>query len=186
MATVHYELLIKGNQDLLCAYLQGFLRAKKIRQGVIFAQDCPLQTHLVRELLEYHRGVTHLICRAGLRANLVSAINGAPEDYSFEIKKERKISSAFFSFEFETVSRKVAGNIKRAFTLLPAGLKLRQYKPQEKIDPEAVGLERYAPAYDYRFWGTGRVTGDVELLLNFHAKLSKNEFISLESITLRY
>ncbi len=186
MATIYYELIIKGDQDLLCAYLEGFLRAKRIREGVIFSNNCPLQIHHIRELIKYHGGVVHLICRSGLRATLAAAVKNAPEDYSFLIKREQKISSASFGFEFETFSRKVAGGIKRIFTKLPAGLKLKQFKPQEKIDPEARGIERYAPAHDYRYSGEGEVTGDVQTVLDFHKKLLKNDFFELEDISLHY
>lgn len=186
MAGVYYELLVKGNEDKMFAYLNGYLTAKKIKEGVIFCDECPFNIHELRELIRYHGEVAHIACRAGLRQTVLSALRSAPAAYSFEVKKERKISKASFEFKFETFSKKVAGGLKRMFAQMPTGLKLSEYEPEEKIDPDAAGIERYAPAHDYRFAGKGKVTGNAETLLDFHRRLSQSDFIKLEKIELEY
>lgn len=186
MAAVYYELLVKGNEDKIFAYLNGYLTSKKIKKGVIFCDECPFDIHELRELIRYHGEVAHIVCRAGLRQTVLSALRSAPAAYSFEIKKDRKISKAAFEFKFETFSKKVASGLKRTFTQMPKGLELLEYEPEERIDPDAAGIERYAPAHDYRFAGKGKITGNVETLLDFHRQLSQSEFIKLEKIELEY
>jgi hypothetical protein len=186
MAAVYYELLVKGNEDKIFAYLNGYLTGKKIKQGVIFCEECPFRIHELRELIRYHGDVAHIICRAGLRQTVLSAIRSAPAAYSFEVKKDRKITSASFEFKFETFSKKVAGGLKRMFTQLPAGLKLIDFQPEETIDPDAKGIERYAPAHEYQYSGEGMVAGNVETLLDFHCRLSQSDFVELEEIVLEY
>ena len=186
MAAVYYELLVKGNEDKLFAYLNGYLAGKKIKQGVIFCDECPFNIHELRELIRYHGEVSHVVCRAGLRQTVLSALRSSPATYSFEVKKDRKITKASFEFKFETFSKKVAGGLKRTFTQMPAGLKLIDFEPEEKIDPDAAGIERYAPAHDYRFEGSGAVSGNVEMLLDFHRRLSQSDFVELEEIVLEY
>jgi len=186
MAVTFYELIIKGNEDLLFAYLHGFMNGRKIKQGIIFSNECPLATHHLKEFIEYRGEVLHLVCRARLRASLVSAIEESPEDYSFEVKKEQRILAASFSFEFETFNREAAGNLKKTFAGLPSGLKLVDYEPEESIHPDAAGPEGYAPMHEYRFHGQGKVLGDIETLLDFHRDLSQNDFIKLEDIRLSY
>ena len=186
MAVVYYEIIIKGDQNHLCAYLQGYMNAKKISQGVIFSKDWPLHTHNLREMIKYHGEVLHLACRAGLRATVKAAIKTAAPQYKFEIKKERKISRAFFTFEFETFSKKVGAELKKKFGNLPAGLALRRFKPKEKINPEARGAELYAPAHEYQYSGTGEISGDIEKLIALHCKLEDNDFVEAEEIVLRY
>jgi len=186
MAVVYYEIIIKGDQDHLCAYLQGYMNAKKISQGVIFSKDWPLHTHNLREMIKYHGEVFHLACRAGLRATVKAAVKAAAPQYKFEIKRERKISRAFFTFEFETFSKKVGAQLKKTFGNLPAGLTLRRFKPKEKINPEAKGAELYAPAHDYQYSGTGEVNGDIEKLIALHCKLEDNDFVEAEEIVLKY
>jgi hypothetical protein len=186
MAATFCELIIKGDDSLLLAYMHGFLTGKKIKRGVVFSNECPLEIHQLREMIEYHGEVLHLICRTGLKATLVSAIKNAPEQYSFEIKKEQRISAASFAFEFATFSKNVASILKKTFSRIPAGLKFVKYEPQEKIDPEAAGPEGYAPLHDYKFFGEGEVLGDIETILRFHRKLSRNDFIEIENIHLIY
>ncbi|NIM20143.1 MAG: hypothetical protein GTO51_07915 [Candidatus Latescibacteria bacterium] len=186
MATVHYEIIIKGDQNLLCAYLHGFLRGRKIKEGVIFSTECPLRTHHLREMIHYKGEVTHLICRGSVRPAMISAIKTAPEDYSFEIKKEQRITGASFTFKFETFSKKVGSALKRTFTRIPEGVRLNKYKPIEAVLPRAAGIEGYAPMHDYSFQGTGEVSGDVETVLLFHQRLAQNQFIELEDISLLY
>jgi hypothetical protein len=186
MAVVYYELIVKGDQDYLCAYLQGYMNAKKISQGVICSKDCPLQTHNLREMIKYHGEVLHLVCRAGLLATVKDAITAAEPQKKFEIKRERKISRAFFTFEFETVSRAVGAEIKDILANLPAGLNLRLFKPEEKINPEAKGAELYAPAHDYKYSGTGELSGDIEKLIALHIELVEHDFVKAEEIVLRY
>ena len=186
MAATFYELIIKGDDSLLLAYMHGFLKGKKIKRGVIFSTECPLEIHQLREMIEYRGEVLHLICRNSLKTTLVSAIKNAPEQYSFEIKKEQRISAASFAFEFETFSSKVAGILKRTFSRIPAGLTLVTYEPQEKLDPDAAGPEGYAPLHDYKFFAKGEVLGDIETLLRFHKRLSRNDFIEVENIHLIY
>ncbi len=184
MPGVYYELIVKGDQNLLSAYLQGFLAGRKIKEGVIFSRNYPIQIHHLRELIHYHGEVLHLVCRAAIRPTVVSAIKSAPAGLSFEIKVERKVSSASFGFEFETVSKDVATDLKRTFASLPKELKMKGFKPREEIDPEAKGPEGYAPMPSYCYSGKGEVAGDVEALLAFYQKLSQNEFVRAGEILL--
>jgi hypothetical protein len=186
MAAVYYELLVKGNEDKIFAYLSGYLAGKKIKEGVIFCDECPFRIHELRELIRYHGEIAHIVCRAGLKHTILSALRSAPTAYSFEVKRERKISGASFEFKFETFSKKVAGGLKRTFSQIPSGLKLPGFEPKETIDPRAAGIEMYAPAHDYRYSGKGKITGDVETILDFYRRLSRSEFIQMEEIELEY
>jgi len=186
MATVHYEILLKGNEDILCAYIHGFLAGKNIKEGIIFGNKEPFEIHEIRELIRYHGGICHFICRAGIRQTLLSAVHSAPESYSFEVVQQRKISSASFKFKFETFNEEVAGKLKKIFDKIPAGVTVVDFEPEEVIDPKAKGIEVYAPAHDYRYAGEGKATGNVEALLDFHRALSESEFIEMENIELEY
>jgi hypothetical protein len=186
MAVTFYEVIIKGNEDLLFAYLHGFLNGRKIKQGIIFSNECPLAIHHLREFIEYRGEVLHMVCRARLRATVVSAIEEAPEEYSFSVKKEQRISTASFEFEFEIFNKEAAGILKKTFASLPSGLKLMDYEPDESIHPDAAGPEGYAPMHEYRFHGKGKITGNIETLLDFHRSLSQNDFVKLEDIGLTY
>ena len=64
MAVKHYDFFVKGNAEIVVAYLDGFLRGKGVRGGYLFTEDLPFQTHSIKEYIKFHGDVVHLICRA--------------------------------------------------------------------------------------------------------------------------
>lgn len=181
MAT-YYELLIKGDDKAVSAYVGGIMHARGIKQGWYVSGQCPIQLKHIREMIKYHGNVQHIICTAALRATLVSAFKKAPAYHDFEVKEVRKIKGGRFVFEFETANRQVAGRIKRAVGRLPVGARLEAYAPKEKYDPSARGAEVYTPVHEYVFKGKGAIKGNIEAVINTHAKLSANEFIHCEDV----
>ncbi len=186
MAVKHFDFVIKGNEDKLCSYLEGFMRGKGIKSGWLFTEKHPFQSHFIKELIKYHSDVVHLICRSGLRPVIRAAITASPAIFEFEIMESRLVSKADFEFKFKTANRKVAGAIKRLLGRHPAGVKLVDYKPIEAVNPEAKGAEGYAPLHEYTFHGKGKIVGDVEGVLKVFQKLESNEFIHCEEIEIRH
>ena len=185
MAAIYYEYTIKGDEDALCAYLDGFLRGKGIKEGYFFTKDHPFQSHQIKEMIKYHGAVGHLICQSKLRQLVQSAIR-QDNKLGFEVKDTRKIKNCSFHFEFETANRTVAGTIKRALAKLVPGVDLIDYDPEEVVDPKAKGPEGYAPLHSYTFKGAGLVEGDIAGVLKTHTRLSKNEFIDCEDIEVHH
>jgi hypothetical protein len=186
MAAIYYEYIVKGNEDALCAYIGGFLRGKGIKEGCYFSKDCPFHRHHIREIIEYHGDVIHLICRSNLRSTIESAIRQSAAQHEFEIKETHKIAKVSFRFKFETANRSVAGTIKRALGRLPADVKLVDYEPKEEVTPKAKGPEGYAPLHAYFFTGEGVVEGDVAGVLKVHEKLSNHEFVKCDDIEIHH
>jgi hypothetical protein len=186
MAVKHYDFIIKGGNDELCAYLQGFLRGKGIKSGYLFTSCHPFQSHFLKELVHYHGEVVHLICRANLRSVVAAAIRQSPEGSDFEIVESKPISRTTFHFKFNTANRSVAGAIKRLLGRHPAGVKLVDYEPEEAVYPDAKGAEGYAPLHEYTFRGKGTIVGDVEGVLKVRQKLEGNEFIHCDEIEIHY
>ena len=186
MAVKHYDFVIKGNEDKLCSYLEGFLRGKGVKSGYLFTSRHPFQSHFVKELIQYHGDVVHLICRSSLRPVIRAAIANSADYFEFEIKESRPVSKADFEFKFKTANRKVAGAIQRLLGRHPAGVKLVDYKPEEAVNPEAKGAEGYAPLHEYTFQGKGRIVGDVEGVLKVYKKLESNEFIHCDEIEIHH
>jgi hypothetical protein len=186
MAVSYYEYVIKGDEDALCTYMGGFLRGKGIREGCYFSKNCPFHRHHIREIIEYHGEVAHLICQSKLRSVVDSAIRQSAAQLGFEVKETHKISKVSFTFKFETAARSVAGKIKRALARLPADVRLVDYDPREVVNPKAKGPEGYAPLHSYTFEGEGVIEGDVAGVVRVHEKLSKNEFVKCEDIDIHY
>jgi hypothetical protein len=182
MAVTHYEFVIKGEEDELCAYLNGFLRGKGVKSGYIFTTSHPFQSHFLKELIQYHGEVVHLICRSSLRQVIRAAVKQVPEQIKAEIVESRPVKKVSFEFKFNTANRQAAGAIKRLLGRHPAGAKLIDYEPKETFDPDAKGAEGYAPLHPYTFSGKGTIVGDVEGVLKVYQKLEGNEFIHSDEI----
>jgi len=183
MAVTYHELVIKGNGKLIKGFGLGYAFGKSIKTGLIFCHDHPIQTHHLRDVLTFRGDHLHMITSARVRRGFLSAVR-AVEDLETEVIADRPILRSYFEFEFDTVSREVASDIKRVIRALPPGLKILEYEPEESVDKDAKGVELYTPVHDYRFEAKGSVEGDVEKLLSYHKKLTSIEFIEAEDIVL--
>ena len=186
MAVKYYDFFVKGNADVVVAYLDGYLRGRGVKGGYLFTEDLPFQSHSIKEFLKYRGDVVHLICRGSLRPVIRSAIRQGAEIHGFEFVDSRQLKSAFFQFKFTTANRQVAGTIKRLLRHLPAGVSIVGFKPCETQNPGAKGAEGYAPLHEYQYCGEGIVRGTVENVLKLYYKFSANQFLHNEEIDLDY
>jgi hypothetical protein len=185
MATKYHELIVECDAETLKGFIEGFMTTKGIKSGVIIAREHDIQTHQLREILTFHGNYCHVIVSGRHRRSLVAAIERTP-DIACEIVSDEEIANAFFTFKFETFSRKVAAELKRTFKKLPAGLTLVGYEPKETIDPSGEGIEFYSPMHDYSFSGKGSVQGDITKLIRFHERLKDHVFIETKRIVLEH
>ncbi|MDH3216013.1 MAG: hypothetical protein OEN01_06935 [Candidatus Krumholzibacteria bacterium] len=183
MSQNYYEVVVKGDDNLLKGFLSGFKAAKRIKSGLIFAADHPIDTHHLKEILTFQRDHVHLAASERYHAALLAAIKAAAE-IDIEIVSDKRISKAYFDFKFSTFNRDVASKLKRRLARLPVGLELADFEPKETIEPSGKGVELYSPLHDYAFEGKGRVQGDLEKLLLFHRKCEEHVFIETSDIEL--
>ena len=106
MANWH-ELIIKGGDKEILAYLKGFFAGRGITEGFYFGEDEAFHLRHVREFIKYHGDVAHLICDTGLRSTVATAIRKASKEFDFEIKESRKITAVSFEFDFKTELQEV-------------------------------------------------------------------------------
>lgn len=184
MANTYYEIIIKGDDELARAYVEGWFIGRDIKDGYEFGEDEALDLGHVRNLIKYHGSVLHMICESSLRGELKRAIRQAPEEYEFEIVESRLIQRACFKFEFSTANRRVAGQIKRIFSTLPEGVRAVDYQPKEIVDPSARGAEMYSPAHAYEFKGKGSIEGDPDGVYDVHVRMDDHQLIKVRDIEL--
>jgi hypothetical protein len=180
MAT-YYELVVKGKEETIKAFLVGFVLGRNTRAEVFFAKEHGFSAEHLKEIIT-HKDYLHVLCAAALRGPIASAISKAPEEFGFELLQQHRIQRVRFTFRFETVSREMARRLKRLFSTLPKGARMRRFEPKEMIDPEGKGLEGYAPLHDYRFSGEGEVEGDVPAVVRYANRLRENEFVEVEDL----
>ena len=183
MAT-YYEIIIKGDDELARAYVEGYFLGRGIKHGYEFGEDEALDLSHMRDLIKYHGSVLHMICESSLRGDLKRAVRQAPEDYEFEIVETRLIQRASFRFKFFTANRRVAGQIKRIISTLPEGVRTTDYDPKEIVDPSARGAEVYAPTHAYEFKGKGVIEGTPDAVYDVHARMEDHQHVTVNDIVL--
>jgi hypothetical protein len=181
--TAYYEIVIRGDDRDLIPFIVGFSIGCGMT-GIYFAQEAGLRLKPLRDRIKHHGEVQHVICPEGERERLHRALEAAGPRFSFEIKDEAKIGRAYFHFDFDTPSRKVADEIKRALAAPPAGVALMDYDPEEIVNPGATGAEVYSPAHEYVFRGKGVIEGDVGGVIAIRRQLCDNEFVHCGEIDL--
>ncbi|HEX5131418.1 MAG TPA: hypothetical protein VFX92_02905 [Candidatus Krumholzibacteria bacterium] len=178
-----YELVIGGDEHDLVPYLCGYA-AGAGAGGVYFAQEAGFHLKPLRDRIKHRGEVQHVICEASRIDHVRDALAKAGPRYSFEIREESEIARAYFHFEFDTPSRKVAGEIKGLLSALPADVAVRDYDPEEIVHPDAKGAEVYSPAHEFVFRGKGVLEGDTGGIIKIRKQLDEMDFVKCGEIEL--
>ena len=176
------EIVIKGDNRDLIPFLSGFAVGARAR-GIHFAEDAGLHLKQLGERIHHHGEVHHVIGTDALRGVIHDALAKAAPRYRFEIKDERKIERATFSFKVETPSRDVAKAVKDAVAKPPRGVVVTGFVPRETLDSDAKGTEVYSPVHDYVFSAEGAVDGDIGVI-EMRKKLAAIDFVQCDEIEL--
>jgi hypothetical protein len=177
----YVELVVHGGDRDLKGYLGGYLTASGTTR-LVFADDAGFHIQHLRERIRHHGQVQHVIVQEADVARVRAALAAAEPGYRFEIKEERPLERAHFAFEFETPSRKVAGQLKALLSNLPAGARVEHYAPEEKSTGDAEGTELYTPEHDYSFKGRGEVLGPVFPVVDARAAILAIDFTRCDEI----
>ena len=184
MAAVNYEMIVKGDEDMIFAYLEGFLLGKGIKDGVYFSQDYPVNESFFRDLLKFHGDVTHIICRARLRASVEAALRRGDEALEIDLVKVRRLRRSSFDFDFNVYNRPLATKLKRVLSSRPKTIKLVDFEKKLKERPDGKGTEAYAPLHEFAFEGKGRIEGEFSEVCRMHEKLSDISQVHTHKINL--
>ena len=171
--TEWYELLIEGERDEVERRLAES-RADGILRGWELHLEEESWSGRLRDLL--HLRSHHLVFAPGARAlELVRELASAP---GLRVEAVRRVIRASFRFTAECYNREEAGEIKGAFlSAPPPGVRVEDFTESEEVDPEARGVELYAPAHDYVYRASGRVTGPLPGVIEMHRRARRLDFV---------
>jgi hypothetical protein len=182
----YIEFLVHGDERELGAWLRGYAAGSGGARPVVFAHEAGFQLKKLRERIKHHGEVRHVIVADAHGGWLRAALAAAAPRYHFEVREERRIARAYFHFEFDTPSEKVADRIKHVFATLPAGVTPTDFQPREVVDPAAKGAEVYTVEHHYRYQGEGVLEGDVEGVVRVFAVLSEIDFVKCDEIEVHH
>jgi hypothetical protein len=184
MSTWH-EIVVVGHRDQVRAFVLGFL-AGRGGEGGVFGSDVDLEADsLGRRLRDLLAAGTHhaFFAPAATADALADAIATHGADLGLRVESRRRIDSAEVAFEVEVFSRELAQQVRTALlTDLPEGVRVLDPVEHETVDPEAKGVEMYAPAHDYRYRASGRVVGSFAGVLEMRRRARTIEFVNLKPL----
>ena len=183
MVPVFYELIIKGKEKIIDAFLRGFFLGRNIKKGFYMCDEHHMCEDPGRGFLHF-KDYVHLICRTDIKTGLESAIEQAPKDLGLKLYDTRKVTRAKFSFKFEIFNKKMGTSLKRMLNAPPKGVRLIGFTDQEDINPEAKGVEMFAPLHEYSYSGEGQVDGDIEAVIHYYQKLDAIDLFNATEIKL--
>jgi len=123
----------------------------------------------LKELFEFDN-YTHLCLENTALPKFLQAVDKSRDKIGLNVKSVKNIKSANFEFSYEVFNKEIAAEIESLFEKPHKGVNLKDYKPEEQIAKDAVGIEGYAPVHAYALKGSGITDGDfggvMELYLN--------------------
>jgi hypothetical protein len=180
-------IIVDGPEGTWRPFLAGFLAGRAVdRAAVVYGSDLPLDHgslgERLRALLPGGRREALLLVDAEIGPAVAEALRAA-EDLGVRVVEHARLAAAWFRFVAETPSREAAARIHALVTSPPPGVMLVD-EEREELDPEAGGVELYAPAHAYTFRARGRVTGALEGVVAIHRQLRDTDFVTVEAIHL--
>jgi hypothetical protein len=193
MDKIFIETVFEGHYNTVRGYIEGLQDGMGTAHRFFFSAETGIAAETLSELIREWISLGHKLHHVVLEEDFFKKINEvlAKKDKhsllnSSSIKSSKIIKEATFTFKFEAYARKYADEIRESLANLPAGVSLEQYKPVEKINHDAEGVELYAPAHDYIFTGKGTITGPVEQVINFRKILDDHPLIEAEKVVLGF
>jgi hypothetical protein len=172
------EILVAGSGDAV-----DELVADADPQRLFRGEDLALHAGSFTErCLELLGAKTHhlLYAPADEARELVKRIEADPD---LRLEQLRQVARASFAFAAEAYSHPAAAKIKKILHGdLPAGVSLIDCKDFEETDPEAGGVELYAPAHHYTYHASGRFTGVPPGIFELYRRIHDIDFVKEEEL----
>ena len=196
MKKKYYEVVFEGHYNAIKGLLQGFKLGKNLKWNYYFSKKLGIQTETLAEKISdwatLSNKIHHVIMDADFFDQFKKAIATYNKTQSKEskfvstkyIKSTKTIKKASFEFKAKTFGKPYGEEIKDIIKKLSKNLKLANYKPVEKVNKDAKGVELYAPVHDYSFEASGTIAGDLMEVIDMHKKMDYHPLIEVSKIKL--
>lgn len=191
MAEAFVEAVVRGPKGWDVGFLAGFLRGRgcvgPLLDGEAEGLDCESLRERFSEWFDPRWDTAHLFLRAPdlpLLREAVAAASGG--EGPLELLHEAPVAGLTFTFSFVVYSRELGARLRGLLEGLPAGAALGPGgELREQVDPEAEGVELYAPAHAYQLEGRGSVAGEFLPVLEVLRALRAFEQVQWEKASVR-
>jgi len=184
-------VIIEGSLDIIKGFVLGYIEGSGIQGEAIFGEEHHVENESkfgqLMRLLHVTGEQVHLIVGSGIYDLLKKAIDRHIDELGVKILSVRAISDAHFDFSYKAFNRELGKELKEKFGDLPEGLNMEAgYNPEEQINPEAKGVEAYAPLHEYELKAEGRIHGPIKAVIDFYGDVEHNSMVELGDIKLEY
>jgi hypothetical protein len=191
MGNTFVEVIFEGHYNTVKGYLEGLQDGMGTTRKVIFSSESGIAaetlSELIREWVSLGHRLHHVVMEESFFAILEDILSKKGKDAlmnSRAVKSSKVVKGAAFRFSFDAYARRYAEEIRELLARRPEGVSLHDYKPEERINHSAEGVELYTPAHDYIFRGKGVFIGSVEEVIAYRAMIVEHPLIEAEQIKL--
>ena len=182
-----YRLMVlEGSHETCRAFLAGVTACQGLPWRVHFADEQGVHTEpFTRKLLErlhLEKEMDYVVLAESLVGHVRRALAVLPAEAGLDLtlRADHPIRRASFAYRFHVYSRDVAATVRG----LPAGVSLEGAQEQERVEPDAGGVEAYAPEHEYELTGEGKIQGGFVEVLLMREKLAAVEMVKTEPVEL--
>jgi hypothetical protein len=183
-----YQVVLEGSPKTALGLLAGLQLGSGSAGTFYFCQHEGITTESLgerlAELVRLHPRDCELVVDGPMNQQLKRLAKRITEATGLKLTASRRIRSAGFDFRFEAFARRYGDDILKLLHDLPQGARLEGFGTKERISPDAVGIEAYAPAHDYELRGRGRVVGRIDAVIEARRRLQRQPLLQLEPIQL--
>jgi len=191
MGNKFIEVVFEGHYNTVRGYIEGLQDGMGTDYKFFFSSEAGIKAETLSELIKEWVSLGHKLHHVVMEEAFFTKIKDVLSKKGKKalmgpdsIKSATGVKEATFDFKFDAYARKYADEIKELLGNLPDGVSLHHYKPEEKINHDAEGVELYAPAHDYIFHGKGTIIGPVEQVVAFRMVLDDHPLIAAEKVFL--
>lgn len=190
MAESYHEIVAESPLALLKGLVAGLLIARGLEpREILFAEEhgveCESLAEQISEWMHLHQNVSHLLVPHPLHADLKADLDRAAALLGIKLRSDRLVESASFDFSYVAYNAKQARELDELFTGRADRIRLSEdYRPVTTTDPDAAGIELYAPAHAFEVAASGTATGDLAAVLDLYRLARSQPLLKLKKIRL--
>jgi len=186
------KLVLESPPDLVRGFALGWSAAsgldpEEVGRRVLWPEEWDIRVsagHGGLRQAVHPRAASCVVVEAELASLLLTAMQ--PWSDRLHLRSRERVRSAAFEFRYELFDREQAALVRRIFAEPPEGIEVSpDYAPTEHSDPQAAGVEAYAPVHAYVCRAHGTVSGPVRGVLEVHTRCRQHERIQTTPILLR-
>lgn len=170
-----YEILYEASKDAVEEILAAL--PEDAARRVLRGRDLDLAPGDLPEHLLAHLGARthHLLLAPEAETRALAA---ALATRGLPVERLREVTGGSFPFEIVAYSREVRDDIRaRLLAATAPPFSLSGFRESEERDPEAAGVELFAPAHDYTYRASGTISGPCPGLLDLYLRAREHDFV---------